>query len=82
MVCQHKFFYAEYFYLFAVFSLFYYYFHHRFYFTTYFNKSPAFAGLFRQSDTKAIPFSEMAFVFTLLPFRGCIFSAISCLPSA
>ena len=32
MVCWHKFFYAEYFYLFAVFSLFYYYFHHRFYF--------------------------------------------------
>lgn len=33
-------------------------------------------------NTKAIPFSEMAFVFTLLPFRGCIFSVISCLPSA
>ena len=32
MVCRHKFFYAEYFYLFADFSLFYYYFHHRFYF--------------------------------------------------
>ena len=32
MVCRYKFFYAEYFYLLAVFSLFYYYFHHRFYF--------------------------------------------------
>ncbi len=32
-------------------------------------------------NTKAIPFSEMAFVFTLLPLR-CIFSVISCLPSA
>ena len=32
MVCRYKFFYAEYFCLFAVFSLLYYYFHHRFYF--------------------------------------------------
>ena len=32
-------------------------------------------------NTKAIPFSEMAFVFTLLPLH-CIFSVISCLPSA
>lgn len=32
-------------------------------------------------NTKAIPFSEMAFVFTILPLR-CIFSVISCLPSA
>lgn len=58
MVCRYKFFYAEYFYLFAVFSLFYYYFHHRFYFTTYFNKSPALAGLFRQSEQtrKCLPF--------------------------
>lgn len=58
MVCRYKFFYAEYFYLFAVFSLFYYYFHHRFYFTTYFNKSPTLAGLFRQSEQtrKCLPF--------------------------
>ena len=31
MVCRYELFYAEYFYLFAVFSLFYYHFNHRFY---------------------------------------------------
>ena len=35
MVCRYKFFYAEYFYLFTVSSLFYYHFHHRFYYITY-----------------------------------------------
>ena len=54
MVCRHKFFYAEYFYLFAVFSLLYYHFITAFILPHFSKNAQLLLGLFRQTEALAI----------------------------